>query len=259
MRRPPLNSAVSTPTQDTEYTCPHCGVLQVAAGLSVDVNAIRLTVLQCRNCRDISLDGEFYQAIDRGRWGLGQARFYPANQARPAKVYKYCPPEVTDAYEDACKLFAYHAGAAGAYARRAMELILDNAGYVAKTLADSIALAEKEKDPDKRLNRNLILKLNYVKEIGNFALHVRRDDELAIVAISKEEVSACLETVEDLITARFEEPGFDYERTVALNEKLKAANKKEIPLPVAPAYGLGAGDEKNEDAAFDGEKDGRVS
>lgn len=145
--------------------------------------------------------------------------------------FTYVPGEISAAYGEACGLVAHHIGAAGAYARRALELILDHAGYQKATLAASIEAAGKEQDAEKRLPRRLLTKLDYVKEIGNFALHVRRDGELAIVDIDIDEVEACLETIEELVTFLFEEPGRDRARTIALNEKLKAAGKKEINLP----------------------------
>ena len=81
--------------------------------------------------------------------------------------------------------------------------------------------------------------LDYIKEIGNFALHIRRDGEMAIVEIDPAEVATCLDTIEELITFQFEEPAADYARTLALNEKLLAAGKREIALPAKapPAAG----------------------
>jgi hypothetical protein len=144
------------------------------------------------------------------------------------------PEEAETAYREACSLSAVHTGAAGAYARRALELLLDNMGYTAKTLADSIKLVAKESDPDKRLPRSLLTQLDYIREIGNFALHVRRDGELAIVEISDAEVATCLEAIEELIAHWYVGPVEQYLKVQALNNKLQSAGKPAIGLPLLP-------------------------
>jgi hypothetical protein len=236
MKRPTITAGIPSDGMDTSYTCPYCGVLQAAATKTEDMGAVAVTLKQCVNCKDITILGKLY-ATSAGGNRYPQAEEYPLfpeKQIRPPEEFQYCPPEVEKAYKDACYLFHIHPGASGAYARRALELILEQAGYAGKTLADSISLAEKESDPDRKLNKGIIANLNYVKEIGNFALHIRRDDELVIVDISPEEVSACLETIEELIGRIFEDAGLHYQRLAAMNEKLKAAGKKEIPLPAKP-------------------------
>jgi hypothetical protein len=231
MKRPLLHAGQASEVRRTDYTCPHCGVLQASTGRREHLGAILIQVFQCVNCRDVEVALVTYE---RGDIVEAEWTAFPFHRNRIAKIFVVAPPEVETAYNEACALFGVHTGASGAYARRALELILDNAGYPAKNLADSIKLARAEPDPDKRLPKRLLQKLDYIREIGNFALHVRRDDELTIVPIDAEEVSTCLETIEDLISQMFEEPVAEYRRTLALNEKLRAAGKKEIELPDLP-------------------------
>jgi hypothetical protein len=115
-------------------------------------------------------------------------------------------------------------------------LILENLGYGSRVLAQSIVAAGKEKDPDKRIRKHLLLRLDYIKEIGNFALHVRRDDALAIIDVTNEEVEFCIDTIEELIEVSFEEPGESRQKIIEANEKLTAARRPPIPVPdpVAP-------------------------
>lgn len=230
MRRPDLSSNGS-PVQQTDYICPHCGVLQAVVGRRHNMSAFAVTAFQCIHCEDLQISMSLFRL--NGSFD-GSRCIYPANANRLAKSFVAAPAEVEAAYVDACLLYGVHVGASGAYSRRALELILDGAGYKARSLADSIGVARLETDPDKRLPKRLLQKLDYIKEIGNFALHVRRDDELTIVAISAEEVAACLETIEDLIAYLFDEPVAEYQRTLVLNDKLKAAGKREIALPELP-------------------------
>ena len=217
-----------------QYTCKFCATKQVVPIIFCDMGFVEFRIRQCLHCSqpDINLtafyenNGSFSRAFDK--------TLYPTQSIRPPILFEFCNSEVRSAYEEACQLFPVHAGASGAYARRAIEIILDNAGYQSKSLAEAIGAAANEADPDKKLPKRLIQKLNYVKEIGTFALHVRRDGELSIVPISSEEVSACLEIVEELISTLFDEPGKDYARTIEANEKLRASGKKEIELPPMP-------------------------
>jgi hypothetical protein len=218
------------------FDCPHCGCHQAVAPVVAQVNSGEVHFLQCLSCADLSI----WARIADKRFSRGRleppGRFvplYPAQKLkRRPKEFPHAPTEVVSAYHQACQLFGVHAGAAGAYTRRALELILDQLGYVAKSLLESIKLVNDEVDVDRKLPARIRLRLDYVKEIGNFALHVRRDGELAIVEIDEPEVSAALDLVEELIVHAYEEPAQHYLRAVDLNEKLAASGKKPIELPV---------------------------
>ena len=175
-----------------------------------------------------------YLPYEHGKSYQSSFTAYPRKQARRPKALIATPDEIAAAYGEACLLYGVHVGSAGAYTRRALEILLDTAGYAASTLAGSITLAKNEADYDKRLPRHLLQKLDYVKEVGNFALHVRRDDELAIVTIDRVEVAACLDALENLIDFWFEARAAEFIRTLAMNKKLVAASKKEHPLPDLP-------------------------
>lgn len=199
------------------------------------MGAAKILVYRCANCRDVEVWLTLYSAESENA-RPHSTRAYPANDVRSAVSFAHAPAEIDSAYRDACLLFPIHTGASGAYARRALELILEGAGYAAKSLAESIDFAQKEKDPDKRLPKRLMLRLNYIKEIGNFALHVRRDEELAIFTIDEQEVSTCLETIEELVQFLFEDPVAEYKRITRLNEKLASSGKKLLELPELPSH-----------------------
>lgn len=215
---------------DTNYSCPHCGRQQVVNGIGWAFGSGQVTIKQCLSCAEVRIDGLIERFNPLGADPQEHFLFYPGRLPRPPMTFDFVPSEVESAYVESCRLFGLHVGAAGAYARRALELILEHAGYSKPVLAASIDLAAKESDSEKKLPKRLLTKLDYVKEIGNFALHVRRDGELSIVEIDSDEVEACLEIIEQLVTFMFEEPGRDRALTEALNVKLKAAGKKEIAL-----------------------------
>jgi hypothetical protein len=214
---------------DNNFTCPHCSTLQATSVKMHGFGAFTVSVRQCRSCRDVRIEYRF-DTVHAEPW----LAIYPTSKPWRGKQFIYAPDEVLKSYDDARLLYTVHTGAAGGYARRALELLLDNAGYVAKTLDAAIKSAKNETDIDRRLPKRLLQKLDYIREIGNFALHTRRDAELVIVEIADEEVAACLETVEELVEYVYEEPVADYLRTVDLNMKLAAAGKKAIDLPQLP-------------------------
>lgn len=217
-----------------DFECPFCGRQQVISPIISSFGSLSVTLRQCLSCSKVQIDATVtYFGVNALM--KEETRLFPLAAARPAISFQYAPPEIRQAYEEACGLVAHHIGAAAAYARRALELILDVQGFPARSLADSIDAASKDNHPDRRLPRRLLDKLDYVKEIGNFALHIRRDAELTIVDIEAAEVEACLEVIEELVQHIFEEPGRDLARTQALNSKLRSANRKEIKLPEVPS------------------------
>jgi hypothetical protein len=243
-RRPLIEKRYRDDEIDNNYTCPHCGTLQVTAVAFQGFNAFLVRGKQCRACRDVQIEYAWGGSSD-APW----IAVYPGSRPWRGRVFTYAPPEALTAYNDACHLYSVHTGAAGAYARRALELLLDNAGYAAPSLDAAIKSAKAERDVDRRLPKRLLQKLDYIREIGNFALHTRRDDGLVIVEISDEEVAACVETIEELIDFIYEEPANDYLKTISINEKLVRAGKKPIGLPSLPnGVSLEAGQSADEES-----------
>jgi len=226
--RQSLSHANYSDLPDNSFTCPHCGTLQVTEVLRHGFGAFLVVARQCRSCRDVHVRYKFEGVKES--W----IAIYPDARPWPGRPFNYLPVEVQKAYDDARRLYSVHTGAAGAYVRRALELLLDSAGYVEKTLDASIKAAKAETDVDRRLPKRLLQKLDYIREIGNFALHMRRNAELAIVEITDEEVGACLETVEELVQFLYEDPVADYLGTIELNRKLAVAGKRAIELPPLP-------------------------
>lgn len=212
------------------FDCPHCSRQQVISPLQVNFGAAVVSVRQCLGCTqiEVKLNLAYAHKPSASRKNLV---IYPGRQQRPPKPFTHLPDEVQGAYEQACRLVPVHAGAAGAYARRALEVVLDGMGYTAPTLLKSIEAARAEENRDRRLPKRLLDRLDYIKEVGNFALHVRRDGELSIIEMSKAEVEVCLTIVEDIMAFVFEDPGEEASQRESLNAQLAAANKKPFPEP----------------------------
>lgn len=225
----PLAAKGLTYQVDRHFDCPHCKRRQVVKPLVAAVNACDIEILQCLGCRELQVGIVPHRGSDPANQRITAITIHPKERLRPPKPFRYLPSEVGEAYVQACDLIGVHAGAAGAYARRALEVILDGMGYHAKTLLQSLERARAETDPDRRLPRRILDRLDYVKEVGNFALHVRRNRELAIIEMSDVEAGACLQIVEELMTFVFEEPGAAQAQATQLNKQLQAASRPEIP------------------------------
>ena len=223
-------------TLPTKLTCPHCGHEQVIQGLTLNANSARLSIFQCLGCSDFAITAAFdsFQPGQGRHIGPAIPIWPKGKQPRSPLEFAFVPADVSKAYSEACDLLSVHAGAAGGFARRALELLLDAAGYESKTILDAIKAVHAEPDADKRLPKRLRDRLDYIKEVGNFAVHIRRDDQMIILNITEDEASAAIDTIEALIGWIFEEPGQHYHEAVAMNEKLRAAGKPEIPLPSKP-------------------------
>jgi hypothetical protein len=220
----------------TTWVCWACRTKQSTSPGYAEFTAFGITIFQCLECLECKIVGTQREyVVIQGRYA-GQAKdkalnLHPGPRPRPARNFRFVHPEVMKSYTEACSLFGAHAGAAGAFARRTLELLLEHAGYAKPTLDQSIKAAEKETDADRKLPARLLSSLGYIREAGNFAVHVRRDQGLIILDITREEVSACLEVVEELTDHLFEQPAEQFQRMEKLNEKLVAAGKTPLPLP----------------------------
>lgn len=211
------------PTEATTFACPHCGFGQKVQPFWTDLGSLETTVWQCLNCTEYTVDLSLYGDVQDTR------RVFPANRGRAPIQYDHCDPEVLRTYKEACDLTSVSAGAAGAFARKTVELILEKRGYNQTWLAQKIDAAVAEIDFDKRLPKRILTRLDYLKEAGNFGIHIRRNSVTTeIVEVEDIEVEACLDTVEELIQECYEQPGEDQLRRDAMNVKLGAAGKKLI-------------------------------
>lgn len=207
-----------------KFTCPHCGFGQKVRHFLTDLQTIEVRIFQCLECSMPTVTMKLFDGGD-----TLDKMLYPTGIGRRITTYRFCDPEVFRIYAEACDLSGVSSSAAGAFARKSVELMLEKLGYEQQWLAQKITAAVAETDPDKRLPKRIIQRLKYLAEAGNFGIHIRRNTTTSeIVEVEPIEVEACLDTVEEMIQEIFELPGEDAERTAAMNEKLAAAGKKTI-------------------------------
>ena len=212
-------------TNPTTITCPHCSVTQKLVGHWIDLSGIELTTYQCLECTDFIVSMKRFGSDVRDKDRI----VYPQVVGRRPQSFQHCDEHVFRYYEESCAVLALSASAAGAIARKALELILEQQGYNQKWLAEKIDAAQSEKDPDRRLPRRVIERLSYLKETGNFGVHIPRNTTTSeIVEAEPLEVEACLDTIEELIIVCYEQPAEDAARRASMNEKLTAAGLKPI-------------------------------
>jgi hypothetical protein len=141
------------------------------------------------------------------------------------------PAEVVDPYkqdfEEACKVLKDSPKASAALSRRCLQAILrDKAGTKTKDLHDQI----EEVITSGKLPSHIADDLHAVRVIGNFAAHPLKSTTIgAIVDVEPGEAEWNLDVLELLFDFYFVQPAISAKRKAALNAKLKAAGKPELP------------------------------
>lgn len=150
---------------------------------------------------------------------------YPRSGSRPI------PSEVLSPYRDdfseACKVLSDSPKASAALSRRCLQSILrDKAGTKKKDLADQIdEVIQSGKVPP-----HIQGELDAVRVIGNFAAHTTKSTATGeIIDVEPGEAEWNLDVLESLFEFYFVQPGLTASRKAALNVKLKAAGKPELP------------------------------
>ncbi len=150
---------------------------------------------------------------------------YPHAPSRPV------PPEVPSPYRDdfseACTILADSPKASAALSRRCLQSILrDQAGTKARDLADQIDEVIKTG----KVPPHIQGELDAVRLIGNFAAHLTKSTASGeIIDVEPGEADWNLDVLESLFEFYFVQPKLTEKRKAALNVKLKAAGKPEIP------------------------------
>lgn len=150
---------------------------------------------------------------------------YPRSGSRPI------PPEVPSPYRDdfseACKALTDSPKASAALSRRCLQAVLrDKAGTKKKDLADQI----DEVIQSGRVPPHIQGELDAVRAIGNFAAHATKSTATGeIIDVEPGEAEWNLDVLESLFEFYFVQPGLTASRKAALNVKLKAAGKPELP------------------------------
>jgi len=150
---------------------------------------------------------------------------YPRSPSRP--IPKEVPNPYRDDFSEACKVLGDSAKASAALSRRCLQAILrDQAATKAKDLANQIdEVIQSGKVPP-----HVQGELDAVRVIGNFAAHPTKSTATGeIIDVEPGEAEWNLDVLESLFEFYFVQPGLTASRKAALNVKLKAAGKPELP------------------------------
>ena len=150
---------------------------------------------------------------------------YPRSGSRsiPSEV----PSPYRDDFSEACKVLGESPKASAALSRRCLQAILrDKAGVTKKDLVDQIdEVIQAGKVPP-----HIQGELDAVRVIGNFAAHTTKSTATGeIIDVEPGEAEWNLDVLESLFEFYFVQPGLTDKRKAALNVKLKAAGKPELP------------------------------
>jgi hypothetical protein len=149
---------------------------------------------------------------------------HPVGYVRPV------PPEVTDPFASeftqAVSVLALSPMASAALSRRVLQNVLKQKGQ-----ATGRDLIEQIDSVLPRLPGHL-QDLHAIRNIGNFAAHPTKNTNTGeIVDVEPGESEWLLDILERVFDYYFVQPAIRRKQTIALNEKLKAAGKPELPLP----------------------------
>lgn len=211
------NGAIFAEQLMTRGRCPHCSVVvrfepaettNCAGGTtssqtfrvaetfdrSWDVASRWFVLLRCPNCFDIIVwMSRAVSEADRT-----YDRIYPPRSDHgPAPAGT--PDYIARAYEEAARVLPVSANAAAALARRTLQLIMrEILGVEPSTLKREIDSASK-KLPD-----YLIDGLHALREVGNFALHPKKDNETgSVIETEPQEAELTVALVEALLQQQF--------------------------------------------------------
>lgn len=174
--------------------------------------------LECPECHQIVVKLWFQHATGRQEYMV-----FPRGTTRPP-VSADVPAPLSVDYTEACGVLDASAKASAALSRRVLQMILrDKTGVKHGRLVDEITQALP------RLPSHL-QHLDAIRHIGNFAAHPTKDTNTgAIVDVEPGEADWLLDVLEELFDFYFVQPATVQRKKDALNAKLKAAGKPEIP------------------------------
>ena len=150
----------------------------------------------------------------------------PGPMSRP--VVAEVPEPYRGDFEEACEVLPISPKASAAISRRSLQAILKGEAHTKKKdLYDQI----EEIIAAKTLPSHIVDGLHVVRNIGNFAAHTMKSTATGeIVEVEPGEAEWNLDILESLFDFYFVEPAKTAQRKAALNAKLKAAGKPEIPV-----------------------------
>jgi hypothetical protein len=180
----------------------------------------------CPSCDEAIIDLRKTQLVGpSSHQEILRIRAYPRDSIRkpaPAEV----PTTIKEDYDEACAVLPVSAKAAAALARRCLQAILREKGYLKRDLAQQIDDLLNEQDPTKAIPTSLRVTVDAIINFGNFsAHHVTDQTTLQVIPVEPGEAEWCLDILEEMFDHYYVKPAQAAARKTALDAKLKAAGK----------------------------------
>ncbi len=184
----------------------------------------------CPNCKQAII---MLRVGPRAPMQNGKFRISPTTTflVWPRSSFRPCPAEVpsdiaTD-FREASSVLSISPQASAALTRRSLQQILRDYGHTkSKDLFDQI----QEIIDEGHVPTSLADQLNAVRVIGNFAAHPLKSQSTgAILPVEPNEAEWNLDVLEDAFDHYFVKPAKAADRKAALNLKLAAAGKPQLP------------------------------
>ena len=201
-----------------------------------DAISCNIEYMQCANaeCRQMVIRLNEIRTTTRFRGGVpivdhsgSKWIVYPRHSERSVDLL--VPEPFRRNYLEAAAILDISARASAMLARRVLADLLETYGGRAEYgLATRIDKFNEDTTHPHDLRKNL----HYIREIGDFSAHTKKDDQANIIDVDREEAEWTLNIVDRLFDYFIVTPTRDAQMRQAMDEKLKAANRRPVrPLP----------------------------
>lgn len=220
------------------FTCPYCGMIMAlnaethrlrrpsfehddgqhfgTTGYYVDSSTVEVDFFKCPNCAEYSVTasgkGSDVKAINVMIKPNSLAKQYP----------EYIPLQIRKDYEEACAVLYLSPKSSATLSRRCLQgMIHDFWGVQKSTLFEELSELKDKLQPD------LWMAINGLRQLGNIGAHMEKDTNL-IIDIDPNEASQLIKLIELLVKEWYmnrEERRILYEGIVQANEEKQAQRK----------------------------------
>ncbi len=212
--------------------CPHCGRAFHDYWKETTIkecsNKYRFqweaSVAICPACNEPTIELSHFELKDGLHLKVRFRVFPQASFRKPTP--KDVPQSLKEDYEEACRVLPFSNKASAALARRCVQAILHEKGYLQHDLAKQIDALIAETNPLKSIPTGLRTTIDAIRNFGNFAAHPITDKTtLQIINVDPGEAEWCLDILEEMFDHYYTKPAEAAARKAALDAKLRGAGK----------------------------------
>ena len=166
-----------------------------------------------------------------GLYFLSEHLVYPFSIQR-IKISDAVPEYIQQDYREACGILDRSPKASAAMARRVLQSVLREQGYVFDRLYEQINDVLNESGSDRTLPEALKRKVDAVRNVGNMSAHpFEAADGTGIIDVSQGDADFCLDIVGEVILHYYTDRTEVEEKIADIDKKLDKADKKPIRRP----------------------------